>query len=117
MSQLLHYSLLCLGMAAPPADHGGNREVFGRGRGGGGARSSRGPPVSHDMTPLGGGGGGAGGRAVGSFWHRVAAPGEHRMGGGLADDALEGDNQRWRGVPLRESIRAVCSEGKPGEAR
>ncbi len=57
------------------------------------------------------------GRATASMVHRFNAPGEHSVEVRLADDALPVDNHRWLSVPVRESIRVLCVEGKTGAAR
>lgn len=59
----------------------------------------------------------AAGRATVSFTHRFDTPGEHRLEVRLDDDPLSVDNQRWASVPVREAIRVLCIEGRPGEAQ
>ena len=59
----------------------------------------------------------AGGQATASMTHRFATPGEHRVEVRLADDALAIDNHRWVSVPVRESIRVLCIEGKTDAAQ
>jgi len=58
-----------------------------------------------------------GGRATVAFPYRFETPGEHKIEARLADDALMVDNHRWLSVPVRESIRVLCIEGKQGAAR
>jgi hypothetical protein len=59
----------------------------------------------------------AGGRTTVSVPHRFETPGEHRVEARLAEDALPIDNHRWASVPVRESIRVLCVEGREGAAR
>jgi hypothetical protein len=56
-------------------------------------------------------------RATAAFVHRFDAPGEHRIELRLHDDPLDVDNHRWASIPVREAIRVLCVEGRPGEAR
>lgn len=58
----------------------------------------------------------AGGAATVSFAHRFETPGEHLVEAQLLDDPLPVDNHRWLSVPVRESIRVLCVQGKPGAA-
>jgi hypothetical protein len=59
----------------------------------------------------------ASGRAAVAFVHRFEAPGEHRVEVRLDDDPLDVDNHRWASVPVREAIRVLCIEGRPGDAQ
>jgi hypothetical protein len=59
----------------------------------------------------------ASGRTAVAFVHRFEMPGEHRVEVRLEDDPLDVDNHRWASVPVRESIRVLCIEGRPGEAQ
>lgn len=56
-------------------------------------------------------------RTTAVFVHRFQMPGEHRIELRLQDDALDVDNHRWASVPVREAIRVLCVEGRPGESR
>lgn len=58
----------------------------------------------------------SGGAAAVSFAHRFDAPGEHSVEVRLADDPLAVDNHRWLSVPVRDSIRVLCIQGRPGAA-
>ncbi|MCA9219192.1 MAG: hypothetical protein KDA71_02630, partial [Planctomycetales bacterium] len=51
------------------------------------------------------------------FSHRFDTPGEHEVEVRSADDALNVDNHRWLSVPVRESIRVLCIDGKPDASR
>jgi hypothetical protein len=55
-------------------------------------------------------------RTAVSFVHRFETPGEHRVAVRLEDDPLDVDNHRWASIPVREAIRVLCIEGRPGEA-
>ncbi|MCL4206544.1 MAG: BatA domain-containing protein [Pirellulaceae bacterium] len=59
----------------------------------------------------------ASGRAAVSFVHRFESPGEHQIEVRLEDDPLDVDNHRWASVPVRDAIRVLCVEGRPGEAQ
>lgn len=59
----------------------------------------------------------AGGPVTVSFEHRFTLPGEHSVEARLSDDALAVDNRRWLSVPVRETIRVLAIEGRPGAAR
>ncbi len=56
-------------------------------------------------------------RTTAAFVHRFQMPGEHRIELRLQDGPLDVDNHRWASVPVREAIRVLCVEGRPGEAR
>jgi hypothetical protein len=58
----------------------------------------------------------AGGAAAVSFAQRFETPGEHSVEVRLAEDPLLVDNHRWLSVPVRESIRVLCVQGKSGAA-
>jgi hypothetical protein len=58
----------------------------------------------------------SGGAATVSFAHRFETPGEHSVELRLADDPLAVDNHRWLSLPVRESIRVLCIQGRPGAA-
>ncbi len=62
-----------------------------------------------DVTPLG--------RATATMVHRFSVPGEHYVEVRAGDDPLPIDNNRWMSLPVRESIRVMCVEGKTGSAR
>lgn len=57
------------------------------------------------------------GRASVAFSYRFDSPGEHGLEARLLDDRLAVDNHRWLSLPVREAIRVLCVEGKPGAAR
>ncbi len=59
----------------------------------------------------------ANGRAAATFTHRFTAPGEHHIEVRVQGDPLSVDNHRWLSVPVRESISALCVEGKAGAAK
>ncbi len=59
----------------------------------------------------------AAGRTSVSFTHAFDSPGEHQVEVRLADDALALDNRRWLSVPVRDALRVLCIEGRPGAAR
>lgn len=50
------------------------------------------------------------------FEHRFESAGEHAVEARLSPDPLGVDNHRWRGLQVRESIRALCVHGTPGAA-
>jgi hypothetical protein len=57
-----------------------------------------------------------GGAATLSFAYHFESPGEHSVEIRLSNDNLEIDNHRHLSVPVRESIRVLCVQGKPGAA-
>lgn len=59
----------------------------------------------------------AGDEATLSFTYRFPTPGEHQVSVRLADDPLPTDNQRWLSVPVRDGLRVLCVDGKPGASR
>lgn len=59
----------------------------------------------------------AGSRTTIGFSPRVENPGDHWFEVRLRDDDLEVDNARWLALPVRERVRVLCVEGRPGEAR
>jgi len=54
-----------------------------------------------------------GGRASVTFACRFETPGDHAVEVRAAGDALEVDNHRWLAVPVRQSIRVLCINGRP----
>jgi hypothetical protein len=57
------------------------------------------------------------GQAQLRFTHQFETPGEHDVEVRLAADRLPVDNRRFLSLPVRESIRALCVEGRAGSAR
>jgi hypothetical protein len=55
----------------------------------------------------------AGGVASVAFTHRFETPGDHTVEVRADGDALDVDNHRWLVVPVRQSIRALCIDGRP----
>ncbi len=51
-----------------------------------------------------------------TFTHRFDAPGEHIVEARLGPDLLEVDNHRWLSLPVKEHVRVLCINGKPGSA-
>jgi len=49
-----------------------------------------------------------------TFNHRFDAPGDHVVELKLDPDLLVVDNQRWLSVPVKEHLRVLCVNGKPG---
>ncbi len=59
----------------------------------------------------------AGQEVTESFSHRFTTAGEHVIEARTAGDALDIDNHRWMVLPVRESVRVLCLDGRPsGEA-
>ncbi len=57
------------------------------------------------------------GKTPASFVHRFETPGEHTVEVRASGDSLDVDNHRWLAVPVRESLRVLCVDGRPsGEA-
>lgn len=52
-----------------------------------------------------------------TFHHRFETNQDHQVAVRLGDDALPADNLRYLSVPVRDSIRVLCVEGKPNAAR
>jgi hypothetical protein len=48
------------------------------------------------------------------FSHRFDAPGDHVVEFRLGADLLDVDNHRWLSVPVKEHVRVLCVNGKPG---
>jgi Aerotolerance regulator N-terminal/von Willebrand factor type A domain len=46
--------------------------------------------------------------------HRFDAPGDHVVEIRLGADLLDIDNHRWLSVPVKEHVRVLCVNGKPG---
>jgi hypothetical protein len=57
------------------------------------------------------------GADVVTFHHRFSTPGDHSVQVRLDGDPLEADNRRDRIVMVRDTIRVLCIEGRPGAAR
>ncbi len=55
----------------------------------------------------------AGGEVSVDFSYRFETPGNHAVEVRADGDALEVDNHRWLVVPLRQSIRVLCVDGRP----
>jgi len=55
----------------------------------------------------------AGGDASVDFSYRFALAGEHALEVRADGDALAVDNRRWLAVPVRQSLRALCINGRP----
>ncbi|MBL9124122.1 MAG: BatA domain-containing protein [Planctomycetaceae bacterium] len=53
------------------------------------------------------------GSAIVSFPYRFDAGGEHALEILAAGDPLEIDNHRWLALPVKETIRVLCVNGKP----
>jgi hypothetical protein len=49
-----------------------------------------------------------------AFAHRFDAPGDHVVEFRLGADLLDIDNHRWLSVPVKEHVRVLCVNGKPG---
>lgn len=48
-----------------------------------------------------------------TFTYAFEAPGDHSVEARLEADGLELDNHRWLALPVRESIRVLCINGRP----
>lgn len=59
----------------------------------------------------------AGSPSTAAFNVRLESPGEHYLEARIDDPNLLVDNFRWISVPVRESIRVLCIEGRQGAAR
>lgn len=51
-----------------------------------------------------------------SFPYRFDAGGDHQLEVRLAGDPLDVDNRRWLALPVKETIRVLCVNGKPSGA-
>ncbi|MEX0679010.1 MAG: BatA domain-containing protein [Pirellulales bacterium] len=49
-----------------------------------------------------------------TFAHRFDAPGDHVVEVRLGADLLDIDNHRWLSVPVKDHVRVLCVNGKPG---
>jgi hypothetical protein len=49
-----------------------------------------------------------------SFTHRFDAPGDHVVEVRLDADLLDIDNRRWLSIPVKDHVRVLCVNGKPG---
>ena len=49
-----------------------------------------------------------------TFNHRFDAPGDHVVEVRSMPDLLDVDNHRWLSVPVKEHLRVLCVNGKPG---
>ena len=56
----------------------------------------------------------AGEEASFGFSHRFETPGDHVVELRLGADLLDVDNHRWHSVPVKEHLRVLCVNGKPG---
>jgi len=54
-----------------------------------------------------------GGRVTLTFPCRFETPGDHVVEVRAVGDALDVDNHRWMAVPVRQSIRVLCVNGRP----
>jgi hypothetical protein len=59
----------------------------------------------------------ASGRSSALFQFRFTNPGDHSVEVRLAEDRLPVDNHRWLSVPVRESVRVLCIEGRQNEGK
>ncbi len=57
------------------------------------------------------------GRASVAFSYRFDTPGEHVVQVRLGTDLLDLDNHRWLSLPVKETIRVLCINGRPAAAR
>lgn len=55
----------------------------------------------------------AGGEAGVSLAHRFDTPGDHVLEVRIDGDRLEVDNHRWLAVPVKQSLRVLCIDGRP----
>lgn len=53
-------------------------------------------------------------QALVNFNHRFDSPGDHVVELKLDPDLLTIDNRRWLSVPVKEQLRVLCVNGKPG---
>ena len=49
-----------------------------------------------------------------AFSHRFDSAGDHVVEVRLGPDLLEVDNHRWLSVPVKDHVRVLCVDGKPG---
>lgn len=54
------------------------------------------------------------GRATSAFTYRFDSDGDHHVEARLAADLLELDNRRYLAAPVKEQLRVLCVNGKPG---
>ena len=54
-----------------------------------------------------------GAEAAATFSHRFETPGEHTLEVRAEGDALELDNHRFLAIPVRQSLRVLCINGRP----
>jgi hypothetical protein len=57
------------------------------------------------------------GRAAATFDYQPDTAGEHVFEARLSGDVLEVDDHRWLSLPVRESLRVLCVEGKQAAAK
>jgi len=57
-----------------------------------------------------------GGSNTVAFSYRFDTPGDHAVEVRLGADLLDIDNRRWLSLPVKESIRVLCVNGKPQDA-
>jgi len=58
----------------------------------------------------------AGGEALTSFSYRFESGDEHTVEARVSGDLLDVDNHRWLAVPVKQSLRVLCVNGKPAGA-
>jgi len=58
----------------------------------------------------------AGGEAAASFRYRFDAPGDHAVEARIAGDRLDVDNHRWLSLAVKDRLRVLCVDGRPGSA-
>jgi hypothetical protein len=58
----------------------------------------------------------AGGAATAAFRYRFDAPGDHLVEARIAGDRLEVDNHRWLSLPVKDRLRVLCVDGRPGSS-
>ena len=51
-----------------------------------------------------------------SFAHRFDTPGDHVVEVRLEADLLDIDNRRWLSIPVKDHVRVLCVNGKPGSS-
>lgn len=56
------------------------------------------------------------GSASVQFSHHFDLPGDHAIEARVAGDALDVDNHRYLALPVRQSIRALCIDGRPSSS-
>lgn len=56
----------------------------------------------------------AGGEAAAAFRYRFDAPGDHAVEARIAGDRLEVDDHRWLSLAVKDRLRVLCVDGRPG---